>query len=135
MAYSSLISPLLAGMPLILPSSPHGIRTLVDHACAVSKVQLTIAVETNAMSIQKSLVLGGQGLTILPPIAFAEELAHKQLSAAPLCNPDIARTIVLALPANRAVGRHVRHTVDLLRQSVKEAVERGAWPEARWLGA
>lgn len=124
----------LAGMPMILPSSPHGIRTLVDHACAVSKVQLTIAAETNAMSIQKSLVLGGQGLTILPPIAFAEELTRKQLSAAPLCEPDITRTIVLALPANRAVGQHVRRTVDLLRQCAKEAVDRGAWPEARWLG-
>jgi LysR family transcriptional regulator, nitrogen assimilation regulatory protein len=124
----------LAGMPLILPSSPHGIRTLVDHACAVSKLQLTIAAETNAMSIQKSLVLGGQGLTILPPIAFAEELARKQLSAAPLCNPGISRTIVLALPANRAVGQHVRRTVELLRQCAKDAVDRGAWPEARWLG-
>jgi LysR family transcriptional regulator, nitrogen assimilation regulatory protein len=125
----------LAGMPLILPSSPHGIRTLVDHACAVSKLQLTIAAETNAMSIQKSLVLGGQGLTILPPIAFAEELARKQLSAAPLCDPGITRTIVLALPANRAVGQHVRRTVELLRQCAKDAVDRGAWPEARWLGS
>jgi LysR family nitrogen assimilation transcriptional regulator len=124
----------LAGMPLILPSSPHGIRTLVDHACAVSKVQLTIAAETNAMSIQKSLVLGGQGLTILPPIAFAEELARKQLSAAPLRDPGITRTIVLALPANRAVGQHVRRTVELLRHCAKDAVDRGAWPEARWLG-
>ena len=57
----------LVGQPMILPSGPHGIRTLVDHACAVSNVELTIAVETNAMSIQKSLVLGGHGLTILPP--------------------------------------------------------------------
>jgi LysR family nitrogen assimilation transcriptional regulator len=61
----------LSGRALILPSGPHGIRTLVDHACAVSHVELTIAAETNAMSIQKSLVLAGHGWTILPPIACA----------------------------------------------------------------
>lgn len=124
----------LAGRPLILPSGPHGIRTLVDHACAVSNVELTVAAETNAMSIQKNLVLGGHGLTILPPIAFAEELAHKAVTAAPLSDPKITRTIVLALPANRGVGQHVQRTVDLLVQCAQEAVGRGAWLEARWLG-
>ena len=124
----------LVGQPLILPSGPHGIRTLVDHACAVSNVELTIAVETNAMSIQKSLVVGGHGLTILPPVAFADELARKRVSAAPLCDPKITRTIVLALPANRVVGQHVRLAADLLVQCAKSAVHEGAWLDARWLG-
>ena len=53
----------LAGQPLVLPSTPHGIRTLVDHACAVAGVTLSITVETNALSVQRSLVLGGHGLT------------------------------------------------------------------------
>ena len=97
-------------------------------------MDLTIAVETNAMSIQKSLVLGGHGLTILPPIAFADELERKLVTAAPLSDPKITRTIVLALPANRAIGQHVRRAVELLVQCAKDAVHRGAWLEARWLG-
>ncbi len=123
----------LAGQPLILPSGPHGIRTLVDRACAVSNVALTVVAETDAMSIQKSLVLGGHGLTILPAIAIAEELARKQVTAAPLCDPKITRTVVLALPANRAVGQHVRRTIEVLVECVKNAVTRGDWIEARWL--
>jgi DNA-binding transcriptional LysR family regulator len=123
----------LVGKPLILPSGPHGIRTLVDHACAVSNVELTTVAETNAMSIQKSLVLGGHGFTILPPIAFADELSRKRVSAAPLSDPKITRTIVLALPAHRAVGEHVRRAVDLLVECAKDAVDKGAWLEARWL--
>ena len=87
------------------------------------------------MSIQKSLVLGGHGLTILPPVAFADELRRKTVSAAPLCDPKITRTIVLALAANRPVGQHVRVTVDLLVQCAKQAVLEGTWLEARWLGA
>lgn len=123
----------LAGKPLVLPSGPHGIRTLVEHACVVAKVQLSIAAETNAMSIQKSLVLGGHGWTILPPIACAEELARREVSAAPLSDPTIQRTIVLALPARRTIGRHVRVTADLLAGCAKRAVQEGRWPEARWL--
>ena len=124
----------LAGKPLILPSRPHGIRTLVDHACAVSNVELTIVAETNAMSIQKSLAIGGHGLTILPPIAYAEELATRRVTAAPLIDPGITRTIVVALPANRAVAPPVQRTVELLIRCAREAVRRGAWLEARWLG-
>jgi len=125
----------LAGKPLILPSAPHGIRTLVDHACAVSNVELTLSVETNAMSVQKDLVLGGHGLTILPPIAVADDVRRKRLSAAPIDKPKITRTIELALPSNRVIRRHVRCAVDVLVRCVKSAVKTGAWVEARWVGS
>lgn len=125
----------LADWPMVLPSAPHGIRTLVEHACVVSKVQLSIAAETNALSVQRSLVLGGHGLTILPPIAVADDLRTQQLTGAPLADPAITRTIVLALPVSRPIGPHVRCTVDLLAECAKDAVDAGAWLEGRWLGA
>lgn len=124
----------LVGRPLVLPSPTHGIRTLVDHACAVSNVELTISAETNALSVQRSLVIGGHGLTILPPLAVADDLRTHVLSGAPLADPAITRTIVLALPANRPTGKHVRCAVDLLVGCAKAAIERGAWLEGRWLG-
>ncbi len=123
----------LAGRPLVLPSTPHGIRTLVDHACAVSHLELTIAVETNALSVQRRLVLGGHGWTILPPIAVAEDLRCGQLSGAPLAEPDISRTIVLALSAHRPAGRHVRCAVEVLMQCAKRSVDNGQWLQGRWL--
>jgi DNA-binding transcriptional LysR family regulator len=125
----------LVGRPMILPYGPHGIRTLVDHACAISNVTLSIVAQTNAMSIQKSLVLGGHGLTILPPIAFARELANKQLSAAPLKDPPIFRTIALGLPATRSISQPVRRTVDLLIECTHEAVMRKEWPHSKWIAA
>lgn len=118
---------------MVLPSTPHGIRALVDHACAVKKITLDIAAETNALSVQRSLVLGGIGWTILPPIAVADDLREGRLSGAPLCQPDIARTIVLALPANRPSSQHVRCAVDLLVQETQRAIESGAWLEGRSL--
>jgi LysR family nitrogen assimilation transcriptional regulator len=100
----------------------------------VEQIELKIAVETDAMSVQRSLVLGGHGLTILPAIAAGDDAALKPLTAAPLCQPKITRSIVLALPANRAVTRPIRCAVEVLVQCVKEAVQHGAWREGRWLG-
>ena len=124
----------LAGRNMVLPSAPHGIRTLVEHACAVAKVQVNISAETNALSVQRSLVIGGHGWTILPPIAVADDLRSGQLCGAPLVDPAIKRTIVIALPTNRPTGTHVRCAVDLLLQCARESIADGRWPEAKWLG-
>ncbi|WP_326541872.1 LysR family transcriptional regulator [Pseudorhodoferax sp.] len=121
----------LVGQPLILPSPSHGIRSLVDHACAIHEVALTISAETNALSVQRSLVLGGHGLTILPPIAVAEDLRTGQLRGSPLAEPAIDRSIVLALSSQRTAGLHVQHTLQLLEQCVAQAVASGAWPQAQ----
>lgn len=124
----------LSGRPLVLPSAPHGIRMLVDHACAVSNLSLDISVETNALSVQRSLVFGGHGYTILPPIAVAEDLRNRKLSGAPLADPSITRSIVLALPSNRPTSHHVRCAVQVLMQQAQQSIDSGTWLEGRWLG-
>lgn len=123
----------LARHRLVLPSAPHGIRLLVEHASAVADVSLNLSAETNALSVQRSLVLGGHGLTILPPIAVTDDLRNGTLAGAPLAEPGIHRIIVLALPLHRPTARHVRCAVDLLVQQARQAIESGAWPEGRWL--
>ena len=123
----------LAQYRMVLPSAPHGIRTLVEHACALAKVTLQLSAETNALSVQRSLVLGGHGLTILPPIAVAEDLQTGKLCGAPLADPGISRTIVLALPMQRPTARHVRCAIDVLVQQARQAIDAGAWPESRWV--
>ncbi|MDZ5457952.1 LysR family transcriptional regulator [Azohydromonas lata] len=123
----------LATKPLILPSAPHGIRALVDHAAALQSLQLQVVAETNALSVQRSLVLGGHGLTILPSIAVAEDIARGLLNAAPLTQPTLLRKIVLALPTNRQTTLPVRCVVELLVETMREAVDRKHWPAARWL--
>lgn len=124
----------LVGKPLVLPSAPHGIRMLVDGASSLMHLELTIAAETNAMNVQKSLVLGGHGLTILPAIAVADDVARGKLAAAPLADPPLMRKIVLALPTNRNTTAPVRCVVGLLERLMKDAVQSGVWPSAHWLG-
>jgi DNA-binding transcriptional LysR family regulator len=81
--------------------------------------------------LQKQLVLAGHGWTILPGVGIAEDVANGTLSAAPLCEPGIWRSIVLATarsgrtpPAVEAVAR------ELVRQ-IGLAVDQGSWPSAQ----
>jgi len=124
----------LAGHPLVLPGSAHGLRTLVEHEAALMGLTLNVVAETNAMSVQKSLVLGGHGLTVLPTIAAVDDLAQGRLAAAPLTEPNLQRRIVLALPTHRQTSAPVRCVVSALVQCMKEAVLRDDWGGAQWVG-
>ena len=121
------------GKPLILPSAPHGLRSLVENACTLMGIKLSIVAETNSMSVQRSLVLGGHGFTILPSISVVDDVACGLLSAAPLTGPELQRKIVLALPNTRRITAAVRCVVTALEDEMRDAVRRGDWLAARWL--
>ncbi|MBJ9924408.1 LysR family transcriptional regulator [Burkholderia cenocepacia] len=123
----------VAHLPMILPNAPHGIRTLVQEACISAGIGLNVAAETNAMSVQKSLVLGGVGITILPGIAIPDDVARGALRAAPLVDAGLQRKIVLALPQNRRIPVAVRCVVDVLVAQISDAVRRGIWTTAQLL--
>lgn len=124
----------LEGQPIVLPSSPHGLRTLVEHAASKIGVTLNVVAETNAMSVQKSLVLGGHGITVFPSIAVANDFASGLLVGAPLTEPVLARKIVLGTSTSRPMTTPVHCVVSALVMCMKNAVERGDWRAARWLG-
>lgn len=123
----------VAHLPMILPNAPHGIRSLVEQTCAALGIELIVAAETNAMSVQKGLVLGGIGITILPGIAITDDIARGNLSAAPLVDAPLQRKIVLALPHNRRIPVAVRCVVEILVSQITAAVRSGTWTTARLL--
>lgn len=123
----------LAEQPLVLPSSPHALRALVEQAATLMGVDLTVAAETNELSVQKRLVMSGHGWTVLPGVAVVEDVARGTLTAAPLAEP-VLRKLILAVPTNRQPTAPVRCVVPLLLDCIKGAVRRGEWPAARWLG-
>ncbi|MGN9842652.1 LysR family transcriptional regulator [Nonomuraea sp. H19] len=120
-----------AARPLVMPTGGHALRTLIDAAAARAETEMDVVVQTNSMRVQKQLVLAGHGWTILPGVGIAEDVADGTLSAAPLCEPDVWRSIVLGTPrwgrtppAAEVVAR------ELVRQ-VRSAVRQGKWPSAR----
>jgi len=120
--------------PVVMPAAPHGLRTLIDEACAAAGVEITPVVETNSMHVQKLLVASGLGWSVLPRIGVVNDIANGRLSGAPLCDPAVDRSIVLARspssrvpPAVEAVGQELerqirRHVLDGVRGLVADLV-------------
>jgi LysR family transcriptional regulator, nitrogen assimilation regulatory protein len=120
----------VAAHPVVMPSPGHALRTLIDGAVTQARVDIDIAVQTNTMSLQKQLVRSGHGWTILPGAGIAAELASGELSAAPLCEPEVWRSIALAVPR---AGR-ISPAAEIVARELARQV-RGAARQGRWLSA
>ncbi|MBM9624614.1 LysR family transcriptional regulator [Streptomyces zhihengii] len=118
--------------PLVMPAAGHALRGLVDAAAARAGVEVRVAVQTNSLRVQKQLVLAGHGWTVLPGVGIADDAALGIVSAAPLSEPEVWRSIVLAAArSGRTPPAVVTVAAELVRQ-VGSAVAGGRWPSA-WI--
>jgi LysR family transcriptional regulator, nitrogen assimilation regulatory protein len=122
--------PQVAAHPQVMPASGHALRTLIDEAAARARVQLNTVVQTNSMRMQKQLVLAGHGWTILPGVGIAEDVARGSLSAAPLCEPDVWRSIVLGTQRAGRIPSAVEVVARELTHQIHSAVDQRKWPSA-----
>lgn len=119
-----------ARQPLILPSVGHALRTLVDDAASDAGVRLAVTVQTNSPHVQRRLVAAGHGWTVLPGVAVAGDIARGTLTAAPLRDPEIRRTVVLATPRGPRRPEAANVVARALIRQVNSVVENGSWPSA-----
>jgi LysR family transcriptional regulator, nitrogen assimilation regulatory protein len=121
-----------AARALVMPAPGHGLRTLIDRAAAQAEAEIGIAVQTNSMILQKRLVQSGHGWTILPGAGIAGDVAAGALSAAPLTEPEVWRSIVLGMPRAGRVTPAVQAVARQLAREVWIAARHGRWPSAQW---
>lgn len=81
----------LVDLPVALLHGTYGVRQLLAHAEYADKVRLNPALVTNLMAVLKLFVASGQGITLLPRVAVARELAAEELFAVSLDNPVLTR--------------------------------------------
>jgi LysR family nitrogen assimilation transcriptional regulator len=125
----------LAEVPLILPSTPQGLRLLAESLAQKVGVSLTIAIECDAStSVTKRLVEEGCGCTILPMAAVADEVAQGRLRTARLVDPEVVRDVAIATAQNRAPLAQLWSVTRSIRQEVARIVANGGWPDAQILG-
>jgi DNA-binding transcriptional LysR family regulator len=121
----------VASQPMIMPAPGHGLHTLITSAARQAGAGIDIAVHTNSMTLQKHLVRGGHGWTILPAVGIAGDIASGTLSAAPLSQPEVWRSIVLGMPRAGRVTPAVEVVARELAGQIRAAVRGGRWPSAR----
>lgn len=105
----------LAGVPLVLPSTPNGLRATLDQLSRRHGIALQVVMEVDSSGSMKDVALSGHAYTLLPLMAVKEELARRTLGAAKVVKPTIRRTIALALTTQRPMSRAARHVAARIR--------------------
>ncbi len=116
---------------VVMPTPGHGLRVLIDAAARRREVTFDMSVQTNSMRQQMRLMLAGHGWTILPAVGIADEVAAGLVSAAPLCEPEIRRMLVLGMPRPGRMPPASEAVAQELTRLVREEVRAGHWPSAR----
>ena len=124
---TSLQFPELGQRRLILPSRRHGLRDLLENVAEREGVRLNVPIEADDMAIQKALVKGGLGDTVLPLAAVHRDILEGRLQAIPITSPVVSRRLMVSLPSGRPASNVVHRCVQELRIEVAEMVAAGIW--------
>lgn len=120
----------LGGRPLVMPAAGHGLRGLIERAARTAGIDLDAHLQTDSMYLQKRFVLAGHGWTILPGAGIAGDVAAGELSAAPLRDPEVCRSVVLAMARTGRTPTAVGVVAHELVRQIRDAVREGRWPSA-----
>jgi LysR family nitrogen assimilation transcriptional regulator len=117
----------LAGLPMILPSHPHGLRVLLENLLAAHQVELNVEYEIDSFQACLGLVEEGLGYTVLPYAGVHRQVAAGQLVVTPIVEPRLARQLVLATSTQRPMTQTTRALARTVTQLVRDLVHDGIW--------
>ncbi|SCK26178.1 LysR family transcriptional regulator, nitrogen assimilation regulatory protein [Variovorax sp. HW608] len=123
----------LARRPMILPGKEHGLRKIIDDACAPLSIEPNVVAEVEALRSVKLAVQSGIGATILPLGSVAEEVAQGNLRSARLESSAMTRRVVCATSMARPTTPAKSAVHSLVHDVIRDMVLSSAWP-ARWIG-
>jgi LysR family nitrogen assimilation transcriptional regulator len=87
----------LPNYPMILPSEPNAIRSLVDSKLAPRNIKLNLVAEVSAVQTVLALVSEGVGCALLPQSALSLAAKSMSIQSRPVGPPTIRNRLVLAI--------------------------------------
>jgi LysR family nitrogen assimilation transcriptional regulator len=117
-----------AEQPFILPSHAHGLRELVEDTIGPEGIKIRVRMETDSYRIQKEAVANGLGFTILPYAAMHDEVRSGALRAAPIKEPRIIRSLVVATNSTIPMKQATQKLREMLLEETTFALDAGLCP-------
>lgn len=114
-------------LPLILPSTRHGLRQIVDENADKRQIEMNVAMEIDSVHASKELVEHGLGYTVLPMGAVFHEVEEGRLIARPIGQPRIARNMYLVYSGKRPSSKGSLAMRQIIRDIVSEGLVGGKW--------
>ena len=116
----------LAALPLILPSTAHGLRLLLDSFAAAQDVSLQVKLDLDSTAQIIRMVGRGKGFSVLSPAAVRAAALRGEVRCLPITDPEVTRTVVIATQigwtGSRATDAVRALIIDILRQLVADRV-------------
>ena len=123
----------LQNMELVLPGREHGLRRIIDEACAQQGIALRVVAEIDSLTSVKKAVAAGVGHTILSQSSVMEEVANGQLQAITIDETSMRRRVVCATRITRPTTLASAAVIGLATDLIRGMVGSGAWP-GQWIG-
>lgn len=123
----------LQKMELVLPGREHGLRRIIDEACAQQGIALQVVAEIDSLTSVKKAVAAGVGHTILSQSSVMEEVASGQLQAITINEASMRRRVVCATRITRPTTLASAAVIGLATDLIRGMVGSGAWP-GQWIG-
>jgi LysR family tcuABC transcriptional regulator len=119
----------LGELPLILPTSKHGLRSLLDTAFRHALYEPRIVAEVDGLAMLMDAVRDGLGATIQPGAALARA-ENAGLTSVPIADGDAARpNLIVSVSDNELSPAGLAARV-LLAEVARTLVADGRWPGA-----
>jgi LysR family tcuABC transcriptional regulator len=122
----------LVGVPLILPSAPHGLRGTLDAAFAQLQTQPHVIAEIDGLALLMDAVRCGAGATIQPGAAIAR-LAGKGLRHSQITDAHVGRRNLLVSLSDDELAPAGLATRVVMADTMRALVQAGRWAGARLL--
>ncbi|WP_449285387.1 LysR family transcriptional regulator [Marinobacter sp. PE14] len=117
----------LSSFKLILPSTRHGLRALIERVAMQFNVTLDINFEVDSFLAIKDLVRESVGLTVLPYMSVKHEVELKELFVKRISTEQMRRTLVMSLSTQHTLTQATRTVARESRELVHDLVKAGTW--------
>lgn len=105
----------LEKLPLILPSPPHSIRTLVEHEAARLGVSLNVVLQVEGAEFIVELVQQGHGYGILPAFSLSMRNLSSKLQLNEIVQPRLTRSLNIAVASQRRLSKLASESLALMQ--------------------
>ena len=118
----------LKGLPLILPTGPHGLRSTLDAAFARARLKPVLAAEIDSLAMLMDAVDVGLGATLQPWAAVARFAdAQQRFHLAEVDDPQVRRLNALCSLSDDELSPAALAARVILAACVRDLVAQGRW--------
>ena len=117
----------VAELPLVLPSTEHGLRVAVEEFMRTIGRTPNIQTEIESIVGIKQFTQQGRLYTILPQGEIEEELAAGRLAKVRVTNPTIYRTLFIAWSNERPNTPQMKAVRAMAKQETAKIIKQGTW--------